>query len=134
MDNKTLIIASLIAVFNCSCSSVDVVKTSVDYDNGVISTQDNYVLIDVRSKVEFSEGYISGAINVPLDKVSEVLPAMFPDKKTKIYFYCSAGGRSTQAMMQMKKLGYENIKSLGSMTGAKKFLDKNERNINKYVP
>jgi rhodanese-related sulfurtransferase len=72
------------------------------------------VLIDVRSKEEWNEGYIDGAIFLPVTslrkyafdrkKLAETLP---PQKEKKIlYTYCVVGMRAKQAAKILEREGY----------------------------
>jgi len=67
----------------------------------------DYVLVDVREPVEFNEGHIPSAINIPVDifaSKSDVLP-----KEKKIIVYCNTGSRSYIAYRKLMKLAYPNI-------------------------
>lgn len=67
----------------------------------------DYVIVDVRDEMEFEEGHIPTAINIPAETFavkSEVLP-----KEKKIIVYCNTGGRSYIAYRKLVKLAYPNI-------------------------
>lgn len=45
-------------------------------------TSENAMLIDCRTKDEFNHGHVAGAVNIPLDKITEDrILRRFPDKK-----------------------------------------------------
>lgn len=63
-------------------------------------------IIDVRTPSEFSGGHISGAINIPLDKISSSIDKIKNYKKP-IVLCCASGMRSAQATNQLKQKGIE---------------------------
>lgn len=66
-----------------------------------------YVLVDVRDEVEFKEGHIPTAINIPVETFasrSDILP-----KEKTIIVYCNSGGRSYNAYRKLMKLAYPSI-------------------------
>ena len=73
------------------------------------------VLLDVRELDEFRAGHIPGAVNVPLSAVEQVtLP-----KDTPLYVYCLRGTRSRQAVSRLKRMGYQNVRSIGGIASYK---------------
>lgn len=70
------------------------------------------VLIDVRSKQEYQEGHIQGAINIPNFELASRAEKEIPKKNQLIVTYCQYGGRSRNSYMQMKKMGYTNVYNL----------------------
>ena len=67
------------------------------------------ILLDVRSKQEYDEGHIQGAINIPEYEVSRQIEKIIPDKKQLIVVYCQSGGRSKNVFLIMQQKGYNNI-------------------------
>ena len=76
-------------------------------------SDENAVILDVRTKEEFSEGFIANAINIDIqsgqDFVTEIETL---DKNKKYYVYCRSGMRSAKACEIMNQLGFENTYSL----------------------
>jgi len=66
---------------------------------------DKEVLIDVRTPEEFLEGHIPGAINRPLDDLTNALSELTIYEI--VYFYCKTGGRSSRACAQVEELGWK---------------------------
>ena len=75
-------------------------------------TKGNTLVIDVRTPVEFSETHIKNAINI--DYFSKSFPVTISklDKQKTILVYCAAGGRSTSACSDFKKLGFKKVYNL----------------------
>lgn len=82
----------------------------IDYD--YIKNNSNSVVIDVRSRKEFSEWHISGAYNIPLNIIKEKIQNFVPNKEKEIIVYCQTGTRSMKAAQILDKLGYKNVKNL----------------------
>jgi phage shock protein E len=68
----------------------------------------NYVLVDVRTANEYQQGYIPGAVNLPLQALPERLPQL-KDKEQKLVVYCRSGRRAAKAINYMHEQGYKNI-------------------------
>lgn len=69
-------------------------------------------LVDVRTPSEFAQGSVKGAVNIPLDKVSDEL-YKFKDKK-HIVVFCRSGNRSNQAKSLLEKNGFPNVVNGGT--------------------
>jgi rhodanese-related sulfurtransferase len=78
-----------------------------DVEKLIKAGKQDYVIVDVRDDMEFEEGHIPTAINIPAETFavkSEVLP-----KEKKIVVYCNTGSRSYMAYRKLVKLAYPNI-------------------------
>ncbi len=65
------------------------------------------VLIDVRSENEYNIMHLINAINIPLNDIEK---RIFIYEQTKpLMIYCSTGTRSKSAIMNLNRLGYNNI-------------------------
>ena len=87
--------------------SVKEVKDLVDN----LDEEENVVIIDVRTVEEYKEGHIDGAINLPLDIISNIDVS----KDKKIIVYCRSGRRSNLAAIELIGLGYENVYDMGGI-------------------
>lgn len=76
-----------------------------------LSAENNLVIVDVRTADEYAEGHIEGAINVPLQEVTQNL-ALLPDPEADIVIVCGSGHRSALAMVALNLLGYDNARSM----------------------
>ena len=68
-------------------------------------------LLDVREPEEWAEGRLETAILIPLADVSSDAPKQL-SKEDPIVVYCAHGVRSLHALMGLKQLGFENVRSL----------------------
>lgn len=77
------------------------------------------LIFDVRKKSEYDSEHVDGAINVPLNRISEQL-AEFP-KDTPFILHCAGGYRSMIAASILKARGWENFMDVESgFSGIKK--------------
>ena len=99
------------------------------------------ILIDVRSSLEYSTGYLSlnpsvpaqqiAAINIEyqvIDQIPDVLSAReVPlNKSSSITLYCRSGRRSNIALQTLRGLGYTNVRDIGGLEEARSTLMKEE--------
>ncbi|NEW08155.1 rhodanese-like domain-containing protein [Paenibacillus sp. SYP-B3998] len=70
----------------------------------------NCVLIDVRELGEVKQGYIPGAINIPLSQMKQRVGEI--KKNDRVYLYCRSGMRSKQAARILKKNGINELSHL----------------------
>ena len=70
----------------------------------IMAEVNNVMIIDVRSREEFSEGHIEEAFNIPYDEINELIDI---DKDTVLFVYCKSGIRSKIAAENFLDLGYE---------------------------
>src|ERR1043166_4195818 len=78
------------------------------------------VVLDVREKEEFRQGYLPGAISLPRGFLEMRVEETVPDKDAPIVAYCAGGTRSLLAGRILKELGYTNVVSMrGGFTGWK---------------
>ncbi|MBL7871535.1 MAG: rhodanese-like domain-containing protein [Cyclobacteriaceae bacterium] len=71
------------------------------------------VIIDVRTKGEYSGGHIKGSINIPVDQLNQHTNR-FPDKNKAIITCCASGMRSGSAKSMLKSKGYTHVINGGS--------------------
>ena len=66
------------------------------------------VILDVRSPSEFKGGHARGAVNLPLDRISEY-PKKQKDKDQVIITCCASGMRSGSARSALQSAGFKNV-------------------------
>ena len=70
------------------------------------------ILLDVRSRQEYQEGHIIGAINIPEYEIDRRVEQEIQNKNLPIIIYCQYGSRSRNVYDKMKRKGYTNIYNL----------------------
>ena len=81
----------------------------------IMETEDNYIILDVRTKEEYQEKHIPGAVNLPNETISTADIPELPAKEQLILVYCRSGNRSKQAAKKLAALGYTNIIEIGGI-------------------
>lgn len=72
----------------------------------------NLQVVDVRREPEFADGHVKGAINMPLNDMTDLaLLAGFEDNQN-LYVHCGGGYRSVIACSLMKAQGLHNIRNV----------------------
>ena len=56
----------------------------------------NFIIIDVRSPMEYASGHVEGSVNLPLDRFVDAHAVVIPDKAKQVVVYCASGARSSQ--------------------------------------
>lgn len=72
------------------------------------------VWIDVRTKAEYDQGHVSGALLIPYDQISSKISKLVRDKNQAINLYSDSGRRSEIALKTLEQLGYRNVQNLGA--------------------
>ena len=70
----------------------------------------DYFVIDVRSKKEYEEGHLNGAINISSFSIRKNINKINTSKK--ILVYCQSGERSKKALKVLEDLGVKNVYNL----------------------
>jgi len=76
------------------------------------------IVMDVRTKGEYSGGHIRGSLNIPVDQLNQNTHR-FADKTKVIITCCASGKRSGAAKSMLKSKGYTNVHNGGSWMGLK---------------
>jgi rhodanese-related sulfurtransferase len=61
-------------------------------------------VVDVRTRAEYSGGHVNGAVNIPLQEITNHIEEI-KEMEQPIIFCCASGGRSGQATQYFKSLG-----------------------------
>ena len=76
------------------------------------------VVLDVRTKEEYAQGHIAGAINMSHETVEDNLAALSQYKNSKVVVYCRSGRRAGLAEDVLTSNGFTNVIHLtGDMNG-----------------
>src|SRR2546426_8448696 len=87
-------------------------EVSPDEVKGKLDGGKRPVLLDVREREEFRQGYVPGAISLPRGFLEMRVEETVPDKNAPIVAYCAGGTRSLLAGRILKELGYTNVVSM----------------------
>jgi len=81
----------------------------------MIHEDDSYVLIDLRSKKEATEGHIKGAVSIPQSELAAAKEKFPQDKSAPIILY-NAGQTSMESFALVRGWGYKNATVLDGGT------------------
>lgn len=124
---KIMIAAAVLAILalaltGCSKSTEEEsVNEKIQYikispkDAKEIMDNEESIVLDVRTKDEYDQGHIEGAVLLPVDEISSKAEEVLKDKKAKILVYCRSGNRSATAAKTLIKMGYENVLDFGGI-------------------
>ncbi|RKI43412.1 carboxymethylenebutenolidase [bacterium D16-51] len=80
----------------------------------IMDTEDDIVILDVRTEQEYASGHIKNAVCLPNEEILGE-PEILPDKGQKILVYCRSGNRSKQAAQKLADMGYGNVLEFGGI-------------------
>lgn len=64
-------------------------------------------VIDVRSRLECLFGKVSGAVNLPLNRLERAMPGLAGiGRQSTLLVYCASGVRSAHAVALLHRMGY----------------------------
>jgi rhodanese-related sulfurtransferase len=74
----------------------------------IMESDDEFVLLDVRSEAEFNAAHLPGALNVERGRIEWIVPNIIRKTDRTIYVYCQDGRRSAFATERLIQMGYTN--------------------------
>ncbi|GAB3414815.1 rhodanese-like domain-containing protein [Niabella aquatica] len=77
-----------------------------------IPFDENLVVIDVRRPLDFAQGHLKNAVNIPLEEMSDVLNLAQIEESDNLYLHCYVGIRSVIAASIIKKQGIHNLRNI----------------------
>ena len=115
MKKFFLLLVTIFIISGCSNSSNNSELISyMDAKEKIIN--EGAIVVDVRSEEEYNKKHIGGSILISLDSIDEEsVSNAISSKDTPIIVYCKSGNRSSQALVKLKNLGYNNVYDLGSI-------------------
>lgn len=85
----------------------------INIDPGELALEMRYdkkmMIMDVRKPVEYANGHLRGASNVPLDEMTDPAVLSRAEEKLNMYVHCQSGYRSMIACSLLKKEGFHNL-------------------------
>ena len=83
----------------------DELAMDIPYDN-------HLVIIDVRRETEFADGHVRGAVNIPLNDLTDPGNMANFEETQNLYIHCGSGYRSVTAASLMKRQGIHNLRNI----------------------
>ena len=81
----------------------------------LMDSEKDRIILDVRSREEYDQGHIPGAILIPDTEIEAKAADLLPDKDQLILVYCRSVRRSKLAAQSLADLGYTNIREFGGI-------------------
>ncbi|NLY82515.1 MAG: rhodanese-like domain-containing protein [Clostridiales bacterium] len=90
-------------------------KITSEEAKAIIDSEEDVIILDVRTKEEFDGGHIENAVLLPNTEIKDKVEELIPDKDAKILVYCRSGNRSASATKDMLEIGYTNVYDFGGI-------------------
>ena len=87
---------------NSSYGNVDVREA-----RNLLREKGRLMVLDVRTISEYDGGHLQGAINIPVEVLTQYLSQL--NKNDELLVYCRTGNRSTTAVGILRENGYDRI-------------------------
>ncbi len=72
----------------------------------------NLVVVDVRKPIEFAEGHLQDAVNIPLIEMADLGSMANFEDHHNVYVHCGGGYRSVIAASLLKRQGIHNLRNV----------------------
>ncbi len=72
----------------------------------------NLVVVDVRRETEFADGHLKGAVNIPLQEMTDPGSIANIEDHHNLYLHCAGGYRSVIAASLLKREGIHNLRNI----------------------
>lgn len=86
--------------------------------------EEGAVILDVRTKAEYSGGHIRGSVNIPLDALRSNLGKL-KDKDRPVITCCASGMRSAAAKSVLEANGFNQVYNGGGWSSLQRKLSSN---------
>ena len=106
----------LLCLTGCTAAA-EIGYTQIDQETAkeMMAMDGTQIVVDVRTREEYDEGHIPGAICIPNESIGCDSPEALPDYDQIILIYCRSGNRSKQAAQKLASMGYTNIYEFGGI-------------------
>jgi glyoxylase-like metal-dependent hydrolase (beta-lactamase superfamily II)/rhodanese-related sulfurtransferase len=86
----------------------------IDADELLMDLNNDYkmIVLDVRKELEFDNGHIKTALNIPLQTMTDLTNIAAFEDTDNIYIHCAGGYRSVIAASILKKQGIHNLRNI----------------------
>lgn len=120
MKKWSLLILGLLLLTACSSptkNNQEMVFLNITAEEArkLMDSEKDRIILDVRSREEYDQGHIPGAILIPDTEIEAKAADLLPDKDQLILVYCRSGRRSKLAAQSLADLGYTNIREFGGI-------------------
>jgi rhodanese-related sulfurtransferase len=68
--------------------------------------------VDVRRETEYADGHVAGAVNIPLEEMTDPASMANLNEHQNLYVHCAGGYRSVIASSLLKRQGFHNLRNV----------------------
>lgn len=121
MKKRILVLTAALLLSGCTASpeesggKINHQQVTAAEAVSLMDTEEEYIILDVRTREEYENEHIPGAICIPNETIGAKEIPELPDKNQLILVYCRSGNRSKQAAEKLAALGYTNIVEFGGI-------------------
>ena len=121
MKKRFLVLTAALLLSGCTASpeesggKINYQQVTAAEAVSLMDTEEEYIILDVRTREEYENEHIPGAICIPNETIGAKEIPELPDKNQLILVYCRSGNRSKQASEKLAALGYTNIVEFGGI-------------------
>jgi phage shock protein E len=81
------------------------------------------IIIDVRTGIEYDQGHVPGAWNIPVDRIS-INTGRIRAAKRPVILCCNSGARSSMALQLLKEQGITDVYNGGNWENVLKVISR----------
>jgi rhodanese-related sulfurtransferase len=81
----------------------------------IITNDEDYIILDVRTQDEYNEGHLDKALLIPVDELEGRIDEL--DQNNPIIVYCRSGARSNRAANILIENGFNEVYDMGGIMG-----------------
>lgn len=96
-------------------SDVTYIKITPEQAKEIMDTEDDIIILDVRTQPEYDTGHIENAVLLPNTDIRDKAKDVLKDKDQKILVYCRSGNRSQTAAAELISMGYTQVFDFGGI-------------------
>ena len=109
------LLLALVLLLTACAQAASYEQISQEEAKQIMDTTDGYILLDTRTREEYDQSHIPGALLIPHTEIAQRAAEELPNKDQVILVYCRSGNRSKQASEVLVELGYTNVKEFGGI-------------------
>ena len=116
MRKQTIaLLLALVLLLTACAQAVSYEQITQEEAKQIMDTTEGYILLDTRTREEYDQSHIPGALLIPHTEIAQRAEEALPDKDQVILVYCRSGNRSKQASEVLAELGYTHVKEFGGI-------------------
>ena len=117
MKKITVLLLALLLLTGCGAGQASPAFRQISQQEAadIMASQEDFIILDVRTPEEYAQGHIVGAVNLPNETIGTQEIPLLPRKDQTILVYCRSGNRSKQASRKLADLGYTEVLEFGGI-------------------